>query len=114
MSFEIEPAISYKAFEKTVMTLAPIYQFHFQFHHLTEKDFFQFLPVLGFVEGLIYQVDEENELGMYDRGKLHWQMLIDYMKKYEFYDGKIEEELKRGEEILSIGKRYVFWKKLPG
>lgn len=63
--------LSFNALRRAQTTFEDFYTFYFPLYGLVCADFFRWLPVLVFVEGCIYQMDEENEelarIGMRER-----------------------------------------------
>lgn len=56
-----EQLLSYNALRRARTTLDDFTTFYLPLHGLERADFFRWLPILVFIEGCIYQLDETNE-----------------------------------------------------
>lgn len=52
-----QPAIAYPEMQKSILVLFDMAAFYLPLHDQDWKDFFTYYPILGMVEGLIYQVE---------------------------------------------------------
>lgn len=55
------PTVSFHSLKRARTTIEDFVKTYFLFHGLEAGDFFQYMPILLFVEATIYQMDEENE-----------------------------------------------------
>lgn len=55
------PCISYYGLQKSARIMRDLVLFYFPIYDLTTVDFFQYYPILGFIEALVYQADMEIE-----------------------------------------------------
>lgn len=53
--------LSYDAMARARTTLSDFTAFYLPLHELTDRDFFRWLPLLVYVEAMVYQADEDNE-----------------------------------------------------
>jgi len=122
-SCETEKIISFHALKKARSTLEDFAKSYLFFHGLGPMDFFKFMDVLIYVESIIYCIDEMNEEqinhhdGNGDKQVVDqmflsqitnkefdemmntnkaFKILISFLKANNFYDQKIENEIKDG------------------
>jgi len=98
----MQPTVSFHAVTKCGGLLAPFYYFYFPIHQLDVADFFRFFPILVYTESAIYQMDEENEIGLKGESEEHCEILCDILRKQGLFDEKIEEEFSRGMEYYEM------------
>lgn len=55
------PCISYQSMRRSSRVLREFVLYYFPIYNLSMNDFFRFYPILGFVEALVYQTDDEVE-----------------------------------------------------
>lgn len=53
--------ISYQSMRRSSRVLREFVLYYFSLYNLSYKDFFRFYPILGFVEALVYETDDEVE-----------------------------------------------------
>lgn len=53
--------VSYQSMRRSSRILREFVLYYFPLYNLSYQDFFQFYPILGFVEALVYETDEELE-----------------------------------------------------
>ncbi|MEG4234605.1 hypothetical protein QUA40_21235 [Microcoleus sp. Pol11C3] len=56
-----KPCISYHSMRRSSRVLREFLLYYFPLYNLSYNDFFGFYPILGFVEALVYETDEEVE-----------------------------------------------------
>lgn len=103
-----QPYISYLGMHKSARVLNAVTSFYFPIYELSQKDFFTYYPVLGFVEALVYQTDEAVEANQKEKPfsaiKNPWyqrqNLIIDLLKERDLYHPLIEKELE------NLGKYY--------
>ena len=109
-SVNIQPYISYKGMQKSARILRDFTTFYFPLHGLCDQDFFTYYPLLGFVEALIYQADQDLEAGKvdekpYTRNK---NIILSLLKEIDCYDPLIERELDNGEEYVDLESKMMY------
>ena len=55
------PCISYQSMRRSSRVLREFVLYYFPIYNLSMNDFFRFYPILGFIEALVYQTDDEVE-----------------------------------------------------
>jgi hypothetical protein len=97
----LHPYISYWGMHKSARVLDLLTTLYFPLYDLSHKDFFACYPVLGFVEALVYEIDEvvetlqEKELfaEIENSWNQKYKIIIDVLKAQNFYHPLIEQEL---------------------
>lgn len=97
----MRPYVSYWGMHKSARILDLITSLYFPLYELSYKDFFAYYPVLGFVEALVYEVDEAvealQEKELFSEVKNSWnqkhKIIIDVLKTRNLYHPLIEQEL---------------------
>ncbi|MEH2000903.1 MAG: hypothetical protein V7L00_19515 [Nostoc sp.] len=55
------PCISYQSLRRSCRVLREFVLYYFPIYNLSMNDFFRFYPILGFIEALVYETDDEVE-----------------------------------------------------
>lgn len=106
-TIDIEPNISFHATKKAFFAMGFVYKFYFKLHGLTEEDLFKFFPTLIFVEGVIYQADEENEMGKKAEFRRRWDFVSKFLKEHNLLDDKLKEELEAGRAYYELERKML-------
>ncbi|RLC75502.1 MAG: hypothetical protein DRI61_14790 [Chloroflexi bacterium] len=112
---QLKPLISYKGMVKSADKLHDICFFYFPFHGLSFEDFFQYFPILCYVESLIYQSDYDVES---QKTSHSWtktkEIILSLLKEMGWYDPKVEEILNKGDVYWDLelrmnrGERFTY------
>lgn len=84
--------------------------FYFPLHHISSHDFFNYYPLLGFVEAMVYETDQQIESGQSNEKEYTADAPITRMKhivvellhELDLYDPLIEKELEQGEAYYHL------------
>ena len=109
------PLISYRALEKSRRILEDIVLYYFPLHGLADADFFRVMPLLVFVEGGAYQVDEDYEAHIGQPGFVSPLIAIirDVLTGLGVYDTTLDAILQKGvaywrlEQQMCSGLRFT-------
>lgn len=109
------PCISYWGIHKSARFLDAITSYYFPLYGLSNKDFFTYYPVLGFVEALIYQVDEALEASQVKKslsdGIRFWNktkvLIINLLKECNLEHPLIEKQLENIGEYCELENKLM-------
>lgn len=104
------PYVSYRGLKKSARLLYDFSYFYFPLHDVPQRKFFEYYPLLAFVEALVYEADELVESGQADQQEYKGVKPVTQMKNIDLallkelnlYDPLIEKELEQGEEYYRL------------
>ncbi|KAK9809328.1 hypothetical protein WJX73_005159 [Symbiochloris irregularis] len=105
------PTISYLSLQRSRRTLQDFVQSYFAYVGLQQQDLFKFLDILVFVEGSIYQMDEENEaLAKAGRepaaGLLQGEQILQaVLEQQGLLDQQVQDQLLQGKEYWRLERQ---------
>ena len=95
------PCISYQSMKRSSRVLREFVLYYFPLYNLSWSDFFRFYPILGFMEALVYETDEEVEqiqatnclLKQHSPWKTKQEMILAVLEKSNFKHHQVETYL---------------------
>jgi hypothetical protein len=102
--------VSYLSMKRSCRVLREFVLYYFPLYHLEVQDFFRFYPILGFMEALVYETDEEVEAmqagHFISLGYSPWQtkqaVILDVLKQSNFKHHCVENYLEQLGEYFEL------------
>ena len=102
--------ISYQSMRRSSRVLREFVLYYFPIYNLSTEDFFRFYPILGFIEALVYQTDDEVEKlqgeGYETLQSCPWQskqeMILAVLEEYNFKHCKVEFYMEKLGEYFKL------------
>ncbi|MBD2446921.1 hypothetical protein H6G76_07035 [Nostoc sp. FACHB-152] len=102
--------ISYQSIRRSSRVLREFILYYFPIYNLSMNDFFRFYPILGFIEALVYQTDDEVERIQHDGCESlqnsPWQakqeMILAVLEEYNLKHCKVEFYMQKLGEYFEL------------
>lgn len=98
------PCISYQSMRRSCRVIREFVLYYFPIYNLSMNDFFRFYPILGFIEALVYQTDEEveqlqSEAYHYELSNSPWEskqkIILSVLEEFNIKHFKVEYYLNK-------------------
>ncbi|WP_445627531.1 hypothetical protein [Nostoc sp. DSM 114167] len=101
---QVIPTLSYKAIQKSVKLLQSWGNYLLPIYNVSEADIADIMPLLLFVESIIYQIDEDNEI--HEDINKNVSVLRNVLTQLNLFDDALETRLQQGLTYYSLETQF--------